>query len=50
MPLITLPIIPSKIPKYNRTLLEIGELEGLPRTTASKGCPEDEQCGDESHG
>ena len=42
MPLITLPIIPSKIPKYNRTLLEIGELDGLPRSTGSKGCREEE--------
>lgn len=43
MPLITIPIIPSKIPKYNRTLLPIGELEELPRATEFKGCPEEQQ-------
>jgi len=50
MPLITLPIIPSKIPKYNRTQLEIGELEGLPRKANFRTCPEEEPCGNESHG
>jgi hypothetical protein len=47
MPAIVLPIIPIDVPKYRRTLLEIGEIEGLPRKRTSKPCPEQEQCGSE---
>lgn len=47
MPMIVIPIIPTNVPKYKRTLLEIGEIEGLPRNLKSKPCPKQEQCGSE---
>jgi hypothetical protein len=38
-PMIVLPLIPvSTIPKYKRTLLEIGEFEGRPRISAGNTC------------
>lgn len=47
MPMIVLPIIPINAPKYNRTLLEIGEFQGLPRPNRTQPCPELEQFGRE---
>jgi len=48
MPMIVLPIIPINVPKYNKTTLEIGEVDGLPRGTNARSCPEREQCGSET--